>query len=188
MWECPKCHESIEGTFDTCWNCGTSRDGTEDPHFESQKDATMEGSERTSRDIPAGMVLVTTPSLESHQVKRYLGVVCAEAIVGANVIRDIFAGITDIVGGRSFAYESALAGARQMAIAEMAHRAKDLGGNAVLSIDVDYETIRGSMLMVTCSGTAVEVDGPQTATIRAQESATGQIGEREGSAQSVLKS
>jgi len=109
------------------------------------------------------MILATTPSLESHQVKRYLGVVCGETIVGANVFRDILAGITDFVGGRSHAYESALAHARRIAMAEMSHRAKDLGGNAVLSIDVDYETIHGSMMMVTCSGTAALVDGPQAA-------------------------
>ena len=119
-----------------------------------------------------GMVLATTPSLESHEVKRYLGVVCGEAILGSNVFRDVFASITDIVGGRSHAYESALTDARQIALAEMAHRAKDLGANSVLSIDVDYETIRGSMLMVTCSGTAVEVNGPQTTPDITQRGAT----------------
>ena len=165
MWECSKCHESIEDGFDICWSCGTSKDGTEDPNFESHREATLDNDyAQSSSYIPDGMILATTPSLESHSVQRYLGVVCGEAIVGANVFRDVFASITDIVGGRSYAYESALADARRIAIGEMARRANEMGGNAVLSIDVDYETIRGSMLMVACSGTAVVVLGPQVQT------------------------
>ena len=165
MWECSKCHESIEDGFDICWSCGTSKDGTEDPNFESHREAPLDNDyAQSSSYIPDGMILATTPSLESHRVQRYLGVVCGEAILGANVLLDVFAGITDIVGGRSNAYESALADARRIAIGEMAQRASKLGANAVLGIDVDYETIRGSMLMVTCCGTAVVILDPQIQT------------------------
>ena len=162
MWECSKCHEAIEDEFAVCWNCGTSKDGTEDPEFSSHQETPHGSGDAASfSQIPAGMILATTPSLESHRVQRYLGVVCGEAIVGANIFRDVFAGITDVVGGRSNAYESALADARRVAMAEMAQRARDVGANAVLSMDVDYETLRGSMLMVACSGTAALVEGPQ---------------------------
>ncbi len=165
MWECPKCRESIEDGFDICWSCGTSRDGTGDPDFESQIDASVgDDFSQPSSYIPDGMILATTRSLESHGVQKYLGLVFGEAIVGANVFRDLFASITDVVGGRSGAYESALADARRIAIGELAQRAGKLGANAVLGIDFDYETIRGSMLMVTCSGTAVVVFARQIGT------------------------
>jgi uncharacterized protein YbjQ (UPF0145 family) len=158
MWQCGKCHETIGDSLDVCWNCGTSREGKEDPDFDRQK----ERVEDTDK-IPPGMVLVTTPSLESHQVKKYLGVVCGEAIVGATIFGKVFLDITNAVGGRESTHESVLAGARQIAMAQMAQRAKELGGNAVLSIDIDYETIHTSMLMVTCTGTAAEIEGPQAA-------------------------
>lgn len=106
------------------------------------------------------MIITTTTSL-SADVSRYLGIVTGEAILGANVFRDFFAGIRDIVGGRSGAYEKELGKARQIAMEEMEQQAAQLGANAVLGVDIDYETIstgNGSMLMVTTSGTAVVVD------------------------------
>ncbi len=103
------------------------------------------------------MVLVTTPSVDGKKVSHYLGIVSGEAILGANIFKDFFAGIRDIVGGRSAAYEEELRKAKDIALAEMAEQAKMMGGNAVLGIDLDYETIgaNGSMLMVSASGTAV---------------------------------
>ena len=109
-----------------------------------------------------GMVVTTTPSIEGMPVREYLGVVTGEAILGANVFRDIFAGIRDIVGGRSGAYESELRKARQIALDEMQAQAAELGANAIVGIDVDYETIQvgqrgGNMLMVSVGGTAVRI-------------------------------
>lgn len=107
------------------------------------------------------MLISTTPFVEGRPVQQYLGLVSGEAILGANVFRDLFAGIRDIVGGRSAAYEKELRQARQIAIGEMAEEAQRRGGNAVLAVDIDYETIElgggGGMLMVTANGTAVRV-------------------------------
>lgn len=103
------------------------------------------------------MLVTTTPSLEGKPITRYLGLVSGEAILGANIFRDIFAGIRDIVGGRSAAYEQELRKAKDLAIQEMVQQAAALGANAVVGVDLDYETIGqgGSMLMVSASGTAV---------------------------------
>jgi len=103
------------------------------------------------------LILTTTPSLEGKKITEYIGVVTGEAIMGANVFRDFFASITDIVGGRSAAYEKELGKARKVAMDEMAEQAKDLGGTAVVGIDLDYEVIRDGMLMVSVSGTAVKI-------------------------------
>lgn len=106
------------------------------------------------------MIVTTTAVLEGRQVSQYLGIVTGEAIMGANVFRDFFAGIRDVVGGRSGAYEKELTRARDIALAEMEERATRLGANAVLGVDIDYETIstgNGTMLMVSTSGTAVVV-------------------------------
>ena len=102
------------------------------------------------------MTLTTTPTIEGKTISKYHGVVTGEAILGANVFKDFFAGIRDIVGGRSAAYEKELAKAREIAFAEMTEAAEQMGANAVVGIDIDYETVgTGSMLMVTVSGTAV---------------------------------
>ena len=110
------------------------------------------------------MLVVTTPELQGFTVRRYIGVVTGEAILGANIFRDLFAGIRDIVGGRSAAYEEELRKARDIAIEEMSQQAQDLGANAVIGVDLDYESIQmgqgGGMLMVSASGTAVEIDRP----------------------------
>lgn len=104
------------------------------------------------------MILTTTPSIEGKSITKYLGIVAGEAIMGANVVRDLFASITDIVGGRSGAYESKLVDARNIAMEEMSDKAVRIGANAVVGIDVDYEVIREGMLMVAISGTAVWVE------------------------------
>ena len=105
------------------------------------------------------MIVSTTSRLEGKPAQEYLGVVTGEAIIGANIVKDLFAGIRDIVGGRAGAYEEALRGARQEAIREMAKEAEGRGANAVIGVDIDYEVVgqRGSMLMVTAAGTAVKV-------------------------------
>ena len=105
------------------------------------------------------MILTTTSSIQGQTITQYHGVVAGEAILGANMFRDLFAGIRDIVGGRSGAYEKELRKAREIAFEEIQEAAKDLGANAVVGIDIDYESIgsQGSMLMVSVSGTAVTV-------------------------------
>jgi len=102
------------------------------------------------------MIITTTPSVEGKSISAYHGIVVGEAILGANVIRDLFAGITDILGGRSGAYEEELGKARKVALDEMEERAQALGANAVVGVDLDYEVIN-NMLMVSASGTAVTV-------------------------------
>lgn len=105
------------------------------------------------------MILTTTPQIEGKIIKKYCGIVTGEAIVGANIFKDIFAAIRDIVGGRSAAYEKELQKAREIALKEVEVRAEELGANAVVGIDLDYEVVgqSGSMLMVSVSGTAVVV-------------------------------
>jgi len=95
--------------------------------------------------------------MECNSITNYLGIVTGEAILGANIMRDLFASITDIVGGRSAAYEHELSKARQIALQQMEQNATMLGGNAVVGVDLDYEVIREGMMMVTASGTAVTV-------------------------------
>ena len=104
------------------------------------------------------MMITTTTSLEGKRVVKYLGVVTGESIVGANIIRDIQARFRDVFGGRSGAYEQELRKARETALQEMQDEAQKLGANAVLAVDLDYETIGGSMLMVTACGTATVVE------------------------------
>lgn len=108
------------------------------------------------------MLVVTTNSIEGRRVRQHLGIVTGEAILGANLFKGLFAGIRDIVGGRSAAYEQELRKARDLAIGEMCAEAERLGANAVIAVDVDYETLQvgagGGMLMVTAAGTAVVID------------------------------
>ncbi|WP_033075584.1 YbjQ family protein [Sphingopyxis sp. MWB1] len=105
------------------------------------------------------MFSTTTNAVEGRPVRDYLGIVTGEVIVGANIFRDLFASITDIVGGRSGKYEDVLARARKQALAEMEAEAQKLGGDAVIGVDIDYEVLgqNGSMLMVSASGTAVRL-------------------------------
>jgi uncharacterized protein YbjQ (UPF0145 family) len=105
------------------------------------------------------MIITTTNTIEGQRISAYLGLVTGEAILGANVFRDFFASVRDIVGGRSGAYEKVLRSARDEAVQEMMAEAKSLGANAVVGVDLDYEVIgkEGSMLMVSASGTAVKL-------------------------------
>lgn len=103
------------------------------------------------------MIVTTTPGVEGRKISEYCGVVVGEAILGANIFRDVFAQITDIVGGRSGAYEKSLAEARSTALRELRERAAEAGGNAVVGVDLDYEVIN-NMLMVSASGTAVVLE------------------------------
>jgi uncharacterized protein YbjQ (UPF0145 family) len=103
------------------------------------------------------MIISTTPIIQGKEIKEYLGIVTGEAIMGANIVKDIFASITDIVGGRSAAYEKELTRARDIAVHELEEKAKSMGANAIVGVDLDYETVREGMLMVTVSGTAVKI-------------------------------
>lgn len=105
------------------------------------------------------MILTTTPQIEGYQIREYKGVVTGETIIGANVFKDFLAGIRDIVGGRSASYEKVLRQAKDSSLQEMMQRAQEMGANAIVGIDIDYETIggSGSMLMVATSGTAVVI-------------------------------
>lgn len=103
------------------------------------------------------MIVTTTPTIQGKEIRDYFGIVTGEAIMGANIFKDLLASITDIVGGRSAAYEQELRKAREIAIEEMVLTASELGGDAVVGVDVDYEVIRDGMLMVAVSGTAVRL-------------------------------
>lgn len=104
------------------------------------------------------MIITTTNSVEGHRVRAYHGVVVGEAIMGANIVRDLFASVRDVVGGRAGAYEAKLQDAREIAFAELEARARAAGGNAVIGVDLDYEVVGDTMLMVSASGTAVTIE------------------------------
>jgi uncharacterized protein YbjQ (UPF0145 family) len=107
------------------------------------------------------MLILTTNTIEGKKIIKYFGLVSGEAIMGANIFKDIFSGIRDIVGGRSAAYEKELRSAKEIAVSEMIEQARALGANAVIGVDLDYETIGGgggNMLMVSASGTAIQVE------------------------------
>ncbi|MDY5085570.1 MAG: heavy metal-binding domain-containing protein [Prevotella sp.] len=105
------------------------------------------------------MIITTTPNIEGHPIKEYMGLVTGETIIGANFLKDFLAGITDFFGGRSSSYEAVLAKAKDVALREMQDRAASMGANAIVGIDLDYEVLgkENSMLMVTSSGTAVVI-------------------------------
>jgi uncharacterized protein YbjQ (UPF0145 family) len=105
------------------------------------------------------MLLTTTPTIEGKPVHEYIGIVTAETIIGANIFKDLFAGFRDIVGGRSGTYERVIEEARQNALAELKQKAQAMGANAVVGVDLDFETVGsgGSMLMVVATGTAVKI-------------------------------
>lgn len=106
------------------------------------------------------MIISTTPGIEGRKVTRYIGIVCGEAILGANIFKDVFATVRDIVGGRSATYEGELQKARDIALAELQQRAQAMGANAVVGVDIDYEVLgqNNGMLMVAVSGTAVVLE------------------------------
>ncbi|WP_295803018.1 heavy metal-binding domain-containing protein [uncultured Microbulbifer sp.] len=104
------------------------------------------------------MIKTTTPGIEGHQIEKYLGIVVGEAILGANIFKDLFGAVRDIVGGRSGAYEREMGKAREIAFEEIEQQARALGANAIVGIDLDYEVVgeKGGMMMVSVSGTAVK--------------------------------
>lgn len=101
------------------------------------------------------MIVTTTSSLDGKSIETYHGIVTGEAIMGANIVRDLFASVTDVIGGRSSAYEDKLAEGRRIALEEMQDRARAMGANAIVGVDLDFETIRDGMMMCVASGTAV---------------------------------
>lgn len=105
------------------------------------------------------MIITTTTSIEGRKIEEYLGVCSGEAVVGANIVRDLFASVRDVVGGRSGSYEKVLANARQMALEHVEEQAAELGADALVGVDLDYEVVgsKGAMLMVVASGTAVRL-------------------------------
>jgi len=105
------------------------------------------------------MILSTTPTIQGHDIQQYYGIVSGETIIGANFLKDLSAQVHDFFGGRSSTYEKTLREAKELALREMSERAAAMGANAIVGIDLDYETVlaQGSMLMVTCSGTAVRI-------------------------------
>ncbi len=104
------------------------------------------------------MQIVTTDAIEGRRITAYLGIVSGDAIVGANMFRDLFARVRDVVGGRAGGYEKALRGAKDAAMADMTDAAETLGANAIVGVDLDYETVGDSMLMVSANGTAVRLE------------------------------
>ena len=117
-------------------------------------------AEKDAHNLNSNMILTTTPAIDGHTIREYKGVVFGEVITGVNFLKDFAASIRNFVGGRSESYESELVEARQKAMDEMAQRARSLGANAVVGIDIDYEVLGADngMLMVTASGTAVIID------------------------------
>ncbi|WHX41490.1 YbjQ family protein [Mesobacillus sp. AQ2] len=103
------------------------------------------------------MIVSTTSTLQGKEVEQYMGVVSGEAIMGANVVRDFLASVTDVIGGRSSAYENKLAEGREIALREMEDKARRLGANAVIGVDLDFETLREGMMMCIATGTAVRI-------------------------------
>jgi uncharacterized protein YbjQ (UPF0145 family) len=105
------------------------------------------------------MIVTTTPTIEGKSIKEYLGIVVGEAVMGANMFRDLFASIRDIIGGRAAAYEKELMKAREIALEELQENAREMGADAIVGVDLDYEVVgeKGAMLMVSVSGTAVKL-------------------------------
>jgi len=142
---CWKCSASVRDTDETCGKCG----------------AALKGEARQALENPELlMVATTTPSIEGKRITAYKGIVASEAVIGANLFRDLFASIRDVVGGRSGSYEKVFGSARKTALVEMTRQAAALGANAVVGVDFDYEVLgeANGMLMVTASGTAVVVE------------------------------
>ncbi|MGV2940321.1 YbjQ family protein [Mesobacillus sp. LC4] len=103
------------------------------------------------------MIVTTTSTLQGKEVESYMGIVSGEAIMGANVVRDFLASVTDVIGGRSSAYENKLAEGREIAIREMEDKARRMGANAIIGVDLDFETLREGMMMCIATGTAVKI-------------------------------
>ena len=143
-WQCENCGEqNDEEAHSACWKCNKSRFGSSDAAFSS----------KTGHEI----LCSTTVEIPGREIAGSKGVVFGEAILGANIVRDLLAGVRDVVGGRSGAYESKLRAGRNLAVSEMIEEAASMEADAVVGIDVDYETVGQSMMMVCASGTAVSL-------------------------------
>jgi len=117
-----------------------------------------DGAVDNAQNQGAAMIVTTTPSVEGHAIVAYLGIVAGSAVVGANIFRDLFARVRDVVGGRAKGYESALQGARQAALQDLMAQGDRLLADAVVGLDFEYAAVGTSMLMVSCTGTAVTLD------------------------------
>lgn len=140
MWTCPHCNGQTDDGFDICWTCRT-------PVGQATKDA----NDRQR------MIVTTTPTIATHDVVEYFWPVFGETVWGANILRDVAATFTDAFGGRSSTYEDVLQRGRTEAILEMTRSAERVGANAVVDLDVKYETLNGTMFLICASGTAVRV-------------------------------
>lgn len=138
MWTCPNCGGQTDDDFYICWTCRAPRGGVP-----------------PESEVLLRVLVTTTPTLQTHTITKYHGPVFGETILGANVLRDIFASVTDFIGGRSSEYEGVLQRGRAIAIREIAERTESMGGNAVVGVSITYESVRDSMLMVCATGTAV---------------------------------
>ena len=147
-WKCKTCDESHEEQFDSCWKCGTERGG-------GGPIANFEIQESDSCTADTKLPCSTTAEIHGRKVRANRGIVCGEAIVGANFLQDIAAGIADLAGGRAGVYETRLRDGREIALREMMHEARALGGDAIVGVGIDYESVGDSMVMVCASGTAV---------------------------------
>lgn len=150
-WTCSNCREVHEEQFDSCWKCGTTKDGAP-PEFPP-----LPGEFYSPDAKSASLPCSTTPYLPGRTIHEVVGLVFGDAIMGANIFSDFAASLTEIVGGRSGAYEGNLRQGRDIALKELMDEAILIGADAVVGVDVNYETINGSMLMVSASGTAVKL-------------------------------
>ena len=163
-WICPACGDAIEGEFDACWSCGAERDGTTG----SEDFEELRAEVGVPGPVPP-VVLTTAPSLEGYRVTETFDIVTAECVFGMSVFRDLFAGLTDVFGGRSASSQRVLRDARVACLSELRREADALGANAVIAVRLDYSEFSGggkSMLFLVASGTAVRVEavGPAPAT------------------------
>jgi uncharacterized protein YbjQ (UPF0145 family) len=175
MWECTKCGERHEDSFDVCWNCGTASDGTEDPSFQlADSGLTVAPSAEHGVDGPAdgffdsaervsdrgSVIITTTPAVEGRRIIHYCGLVSGQAVLRANALRHFFAGLTDLGTGRSSAHENELRTARDAALAQLEDEARARGANAIVGVDLDYQFLGENepMLLVSATGTAVVLE------------------------------
>ena len=157
-WTCQKCNELNDDVHRICWKCKLNEQERVKNEERVQKDLAREAAPiTTSHKSVIVIPCSTTPYIAGREILSTQGVVCGETILGANIIRDFAASITDIVGGRSGMYESKLRQGREMAITEMMEDAITMGADAVVGVDIDYESLGRTMLMVCASGTAVKL-------------------------------
>lgn len=156
MWTCSKCGELLEDQFDSCWNCGTSCDGStlHKAFSEQVKESTASQAQKRY----TGIILTTAPALSGYDITETIEIITSEYAVGINAFGDFFSGLTDILGGRDGTTQNALRKARKLCLEELRKEADLVGANAVIAVDLDYSELTGkgkSMLFLVASGTAV---------------------------------